>query len=300
MGQTFSHEERGVVMSWWCTCYVLGGLIATVFATWCVSNALVLPELGWRRGLWGPACALGVVLAIFLSAIPKLTKRSQTELSDHGFNWMQVGLVIRSPKIQLISVVYTVLKLTRYSFLYWLPLYMTERLRYSPTEAGYSSSAFEVLGFAGVLVAGYLSDKVFGARRFPVAALMMSVLALVCLCYPFLSTFSRLGNLVGIALIGMMTFGPDALLGGPGAQDAAPPDALATAAGFINGVGSFGQFVSPMLVVLAVENFGWERLFYLFAALALAGAMLLTLSRAERRCSSGIRARSGLRYAISG
>lgn len=193
-----------------------------------------------------------------------------------------IGEVIREPRIQLIAAVYSILKLTRYSFLFWLPLYMTEELHYSTADAGYSSAAFEVAGFFGVLAAGYVSDKWFHSKRFPTAAIMMGLLAAVCLLYPALSAWSGLANVFGIALIGIMIFGPDTLLGGAAAQDAAPAGALATAAGFINGTGSIGQLISPWLVVLVVQEFGWSNLFYFFASLASGGAILLSVTRRER------------------
>ncbi len=40
----FSRKERGVVMSWWATCYVIGGIAATAFATYMVTHPLLLRE----------------------------------------------------------------------------------------------------------------------------------------------------------------------------------------------------------------------------------------------------------------
>src|SRR5215472_2154232 len=46
----FERKERGTVMAWWGTCYVLGGFLATVFATFAATQVFLLPGLGWRRG----------------------------------------------------------------------------------------------------------------------------------------------------------------------------------------------------------------------------------------------------------
>jgi sugar phosphate permease len=289
MSAAFARSNRGVVMGWWTTNYVVGGFVGTLLATWLVTHPTLFAGWGWQRGVWGPALALGLVALVFAiglqrpSRSAKETNSEESPLRAGTFSKDHVRTVLANPKIQLIALVYAILKLTRYSFLYWLPLYMTEHLSYSTEEAGYSSAAYELIGFAGVVGAGYLSDRVFQSRRFPVAALMLAVLALACLAHPLLSASSRFGNLVGIAIIGAMTFGPDTLLGGAGAQDAAPPEAVATAAGFINAVGSLGQIFSPYIVVHAVRLYGWSNLFYFFAALALSGAVVLTLSRAERQ-----------------
>jgi sugar phosphate permease len=57
---------------------------------------------------------------------------------------------------------------------------MTEMLLYPPSTAGYASSAYELVGFAGVLVAGYVSEKFRAAGRFAIAAVMMFALSALC------------------------------------------------------------------------------------------------------------------------
>ena len=41
-----------------------------------------------------------------------------------------------------------------YSLMFWLPLYLIQRLKYSPGEAGYTSSLFELVGFGGAPLGG--------------------------------------------------------------------------------------------------------------------------------------------------
>ncbi|MBI3693404.1 MAG: MFS transporter, partial [Acidobacteria bacterium] len=50
MAWWFPHEQRGVVMAWWSTNYVLGGFLATVFATFVAAQ-------GWRWGFLGAGAA---------------------------------------------------------------------------------------------------------------------------------------------------------------------------------------------------------------------------------------------------
>ena len=42
----FRTKERGIVMSWWSTCYVTGGFLATFFATYVTFDMEFLSELG--------------------------------------------------------------------------------------------------------------------------------------------------------------------------------------------------------------------------------------------------------------
>jgi sugar phosphate permease len=281
MGAWFSRQQRGVVMAWWSTNYALGGLLATAFATWVVTHPSLLAEWQWRRGFWLPALLLLPIALLFLAAARE-KPASAGVVAGGSFSFSQLGQVLSSPRIQTIAAVYFVLKLTRYSFLFWLPLYMTEQLNYSPEEAGYSSAVFELAGFFGVLAAGYLSDRWMRSRRFPAAALLLGVLAVGCLLHPALAESSRLGNLLGIALIGAGIFGPDTLLSGAAVQDAAPSAALATTAGVVNGLGSAGQILSPWIVVFVANHYGWNSLLYGFAGLALLCSLLMVASRFEK------------------
>ena len=61
---------------------------------------------------------------------------------------------------------------------------MTQHLKYSVQDAGYTSSLYELVGFLGAIIAGYASEKLFQSRRFPVGALMLWGLALTALILP--------------------------------------------------------------------------------------------------------------------
>ena len=65
MASWFRPRERGVVMGWWGTSFVLGGSFATIFATLLVTSETFLPSAGWRRSFFLPALALGAVAALF-------------------------------------------------------------------------------------------------------------------------------------------------------------------------------------------------------------------------------------------
>jgi len=165
----------------------------------------------------------------------------------------------------------------RYALLFWLPIYMVEHLGYSLAEAGYTSVLYEAVGFAGVITAGYVSDKLFNARRMPVGALGMWSLAIVCLFHPQLAIWGHFGNANGIALIGFFTYGPDALMSGAAAIDAGSQKEAGLSAGIINGVGSLGQMISGFVVAFFTSNLGWDSLFYFFVIIAFISGCLLAV-----------------------
>lgn len=277
MSTWFQHHERGVVMGWWCTCYVVGGLVSTLLAVYTAVDWGFMPELSWRRAFFAPAGLLlvvGVLYMLFTRNKPSdaghpdfpedAREGPETEIRDERGEENVLLEVLASPALWIAGSSYFFLKMARYVFLFWLPLYMTNALGYTERLAGYTSAIYEFVGFFGVILAGYLSDKVFGARRFPVCTLMLFALALVCLFHPSLAALGFWGNAIGIGLIGILTFGPDSVLSGAAAQDIGSQRGAATAAGIINGMGSAGQALHGYVVAAVATTYGWDAVFYLF------------------------------------
>ena len=288
MSTWFQHQERGVVMAWWCTCYVVGGFVGTIFATYWATNEMFFADMGWRRAFWAPALLLTVIAVIYAlytrnrpsdAGLPDLPEDDASEAALSPVHSVERRSVLREvlsdSALWVTGMMYFFTKMTRYAFLFWLPLYMTEALDYTESTAGYTSSVYEIVGFFGVLMAGYASDKLFQARRFPVGALMLYGLALILFLHPTLAELGVVANIVSIGIIGIMTFGPDALMSGAAAMDIGSQRGAATAAGLINGMGSCGQLISPLLVAYVAEQFGWNSMFYLFVVFAIISGTLL-------------------------
>ncbi len=260
----FPEADRGVVLAWWGTHMVLGGLAGSAFAAYCA-------ESGWRWAAIAPAgilVVIGLVFAVFA--------RDKSRATAFQIQWPWADRELwANRRLCAIALMYFFVKMLRYAFLFWLPLYMTEELGYRAVDAGYVSAVYEFAGFGGVLLAGYWSDRAAGGRRFGVAATMMFVLTLLCFVYPFFSRFSAVANFLAIGLIGAFTFGPDTLMAGAGVQEAVRAEKTASAGGMVNGLGSMGQIVSPWLVAALSAKFGWPVLFAVLGLAALAGGLVL-------------------------
>lgn len=290
----FRRCERGIVMAWWGTCYVLGGAIASTLTTYCVYRFPFFQDYGWRRGFFIPSLLLFLIAVFFvlfsrnkpsnvgLSDFPEDDEENSVQSSagssDAASASSSISIIkeiLVKPSVWIIASMYFFLKLIRYAFLFWLPLYMAERLGYSGEEAGYTSSIYELVGFFGAIAAGYFSDKLFQSRRFPVGALFLWGLALSFYIHPTIAQWGHVFNAIGIGLIGFLTFGPDTLMTGAGAQDEGSQRGAATAAGLINGVGSIGQMISPYVVAFIKNAYGWDAIFFLFVSFSLISGTIL-------------------------
>ncbi len=281
MSSWFRKEERGVVMSWWSTCYVVGGFLGTLFATYWLTNHRFWPDLGLSRVFWMPALVLMIIALVYIFLTrnnpvdtnectdEKQTKKRITKET------ITIKELLENSALWIAALMYFFIKFTRYTFLFWLPTYLVQALNYSAGDAGYTSSIYEFVGFGGVIAAGYLSDKVFKTQRFPVGSLMLFGLTIAFIIQPVLTGMGHVATMIGIGLIGFMTYGPDALMSGAAAMDIGSVKGAAKAAGFINGVGSIGQLLSPFIVAFISGRYGWEILFRIFIFTSLFSAILL-------------------------
>lgn len=293
MAPWFLRRERGVVMAWWTTNYVVGGVVGTVFATFVVTSPSLAPHWGWRRGFWIPALALLLVTLAYVAfarnrpsdaGLPQIVPNDgekpppPTDPTSPGRSRFPIeSRMLLDWELWTVALGAMLCKITRYSFLFWLPLYLTQHRNYGPAEAGYTSSLFELCGFGGALLGGYVSDKVMQSRRLPVAALMMLGLGVACWVHPAFAGLGRLGVAFSIGLIGVMNYGPDTLLQGATSQDIGARWGVGKTSGFIDGVSSVGQLFSAYLVGYIADKHGWDAVFYgLVLVSFLGGAILAT------------------------
>ncbi len=275
MAEWTTPANRGTVMAYWATCYQVGGVAA---------NALIgylLVRAGWRAAFWGPALLLAAVGCVVLVALPTRAPPS-TGLQETSVVADEPRLiraaqraVLRDRTLWCYGASYFFIKFIRYALLFWLPYYLSTTVSYAADVAANLASAFELGGVLGVIVVGTLSDRCRSLSRAALAALSLLALAAALLAYVWLSTLGLVANALGLALVGGLLFGPDALLSGAAAQDAGGARAASAAAGFVNGVGSIGAAIEGLAVPALSARFGWKALFPLLMLLALAASLAL-------------------------
>lgn len=284
MAMWFQGGNRGIVMAWWSTNYVLGGFLATAFATWSLAETWLLPGLGWRRGFLFPALLMMTIAVAYLivaketpgaADVPAGMPSNPAVLLSVQSNLAVLAALLRKPSLWMLSFSYFFLELCRYALMFWLPFYMVNRLKYSLQTSGFLASMYELIGFLGAVLAGNVSDRFHQSRRAPVSVTMLCGLAMVLFLEPGFTHFGLFGTGLAISLAGILSFGPDTLLSGAGAQDIGEPRAAATASGLVDGIGHVGAIFSPYLVVFVSDHYGWDHLFHVLASVALLAAVVL-------------------------
>jgi sugar phosphate permease len=279
LGQWFHRGERDRVLGWWSTSYILGGVLATALTAWLIVHTRVIVLTGFEPAYLVSSAVLLFAALFFFYETANLaqpvradsqstasTLVDSTAMQMQSRAWRQI---LTNRRIQIISIVYFFLKMTRYTLLFWLPLYLTSSLGYTQHSADHFASYFELFGFLGPLVAAYALRRWLGERRMALGAGMLFALAFICLLHPVLAGSGWLGTAISISLMGILIYGSDVLMSAMAVLDAVPEQLHGRAAGFVNGIGSIGQTLSPFLVTIFVLQFGWTKLFDLFVFFAL-------------------------------
>lgn len=175
-------------------------------------------------------------------------------------------------------------KLVAYTFLYWLPFYISQTAidgKYlSDGTAGNLSTFFDVGGVVGGILAGHISDRL-DARAITAASFMYcSIPALF-----FYRSYGHLSlglNIAFMLLTGMLVNGPYALITTAVSADLGTHSslkgnsrALATVTAIIDGTGSVGAAIGPLLTGY-ISAKSWSAVFTMLMAAALVAGLLLT------------------------
>jgi phosphoglycerate transporter family protein len=185
--------------------------------------------------------------------------------------------VFGNPYIWVIAVANFFVYAVRYAVLDWGPTLLHEAKHIELSSAGWMVAAFEVSGILGMLLSGWLTDRVFGGRgaRTCVFSMVGCVGAVLLLwLFPGRSVPAYTGIL---CLAGFFIYGPQALVGITVAN-LATKRAAATAIGLTGIFGYASTVLSGWGFGLLVEKYGWDRGFQAMFAAAILGMLLFAFA----------------------
>uniref|UniRef100_A0A671MF95 Glycerol-3-phosphate transporter-like n=1 Tax=Sinocyclocheilus anshuiensis TaxID=1608454 RepID=A0A671MF95_9TELE len=277
IGNWFGKGRRGLIMGLWNSHTSVGNILGSLIAGYYVSS-------NWGLSFIVPGviiAAMGVICFLFLIEIASTQKlllgqesigvcvpvqqvvvvKSEAEPSAISF----MG-ALRIPGVVEFSLCLLFAKLVSYTFLFWLPLYITKTAHLDAKKAGDLSTLFDVGGIVGGILAGVLSDKL--GKRATTCAVML-LLAAPTVCH-FADQIQEACAFKGMLLVcGGLVNGPYALITTAVSADLGTHKslkgnarALSTVTAIIDGTGSVGAAVGPLLAGLLSAR-GWDQVFYM-------------------------------------
>ncbi len=284
--QWYSQSERGSWWSSWNVSHNLGAFMSPWIAGLCMQY------LGWRYAMYVPG-----VLCFFggLYLINRLRDTPQSlglpaieKYRDDYAGWsprdddetqltakqLLVDYVLKNKYIWILSIAYFFVYVVRTGINDWTALYLKEVKGYSLLGANGCVSLFEVGGFVGSLAAGWLSDRLFGARRGPVNVIFaVGMFAAIMLMWAVPPGFPWMDSAV-MFIVGFCIFGPQMLIG-VAAVEMVHKKAAATASGFAGYIAYMGAAVAGYPLGKVTQDMGWDGYFWFMAVCCVISVLLL-------------------------
>ena len=277
-------KELATKTAIWNTSHSVGAAIVSVICGYIIANTG-----DWRYCFWLPAAiaAAGVVFVIItLRDTPKSVglpelENTKTELDDNdspeAFRAFLRKKVFRNPIIWVLAVTDLFVYVVRFAILDWGPTFLQDReVPLSPELAGWTLAIFEIAGCAGMLCAGWVSDKFFDGKSHRMCVVEMFLVAICMAILQFIpADTNSVVVLILLALSGFFIYGPQALLGVVATKQATKK-AASSAVGLIGFMSYLSVIITGAGLGWFSDTFGWDYLFILMAGFALVGGIIVT------------------------
>ncbi|XP_068600262.1 glucose-6-phosphate exchanger SLC37A2 isoform X2 [Brachionichthys hirsutus] len=298
VGNWFGKGKRGFIMGVWnshtSVGNILGSLIAGVFVSSAWGLSFIVPGV--------IIASTGILCFFFLVEKPEDVNCTppQHHNSTNVDSSLMNGDVIHEtvavaeentkaisfcgalciPGVMEFSLCLLFAKLVSYTFLYWLPLYISNVAHFEAKEAGDMSTLFDVGGIVGGITAGLVSDYTGG--RATTCCAMLLVAAPMLFLYNYIGQRS-IGTTIGMLLLcGGLVNGPYALITTAVSADLGTHEslrgnsrALSTVTAIIDGTGSIGAALGPLLAGL-ISPTGWDNVFYMLISADILACLFLS------------------------
>ena len=273
-------KELATKMSIWNTSHSVGAFVVAVICGYLTS---------WQLCFWVPA-AIACFGVFFIIATLRDTPKSvglpelpkvKGELDDEenkdpkAFKQFLMKKVFLNPVIWILAITDLFVYIVRFAILDWGPS-MLDDMGLSKELTGWTVAIFEVAGCAGMLCAGYISDKFFKSRSQRVCAIEMGLVAACLLGLHFLQDAQQpVIFLILLALAGFFIYGPQALLGVT-AANIATKKAASSAVGLIGLMSYLSTIVTGVGFGFLADKFGgWGWIFITMGGLSVVGTVLI-------------------------
>ena len=279
MARWYPSRESGRVMGFMSISYQLGDFLARA------SAAVLIVALGWSGLFWAHAALLALLgLALYRlirpepppAAHPPGPREAEPEPAPPGAARSRSRRrMLASPAFWILCASYVLLSVIRYSFWGWSVDYLVQAGAGIGAAAA-TSALFPLLGSAGSITAGWVSDRL-GARRGPVLAVMCAVLTLSIYVFSRLPVAEGLWLAAALGLVGFTLYGPYSLMSGAMVMDFGGKEASASASGIVDGIGAAGAIFAGVGMGYLIDAHGWDGAFGIIVAMASVATFLNAL-----------------------
>ena len=264
----YSNSERGTKWSLWSCSHQVGTFLSVIISGFLVAH------FGWKMAFFAPGI-LAILVAIWLfdrlrdrpqslglpdietyNEEPSAKKVDNAEVDTRTYAQIFKENILCNKTIWMLAIAYIFVYIIRFGAEDWMIKYLNEAKDNSLELAAMKLSSLPLVGIAGTICAGLISDKIFKGKRAPVNLIYL-VGVVVCLVLLKLNTISNI-DFVLIGLLGAFTYGPQMMIGGLCAVESSSKKVASAATGFTGTFGYVGAVLSATGTGFMVDKFGWN------------------------------------------
>ncbi len=254
----FTLQERGRRYGLWNASHSIGeGLTFYVVAA-------IVAAYGWQYGFIAPGifCIVAAlwVYSFLQNAPPTIGlpdvhdwAGEESEQNQEKATWQTQKVVFGIKAMWIVAISSALMYVTRYAINSCGILYLQEVREYTLVEAGLLLSVNTAAGIFGSIAYGYLSDKVFDARR-PPANLVFAIVEVAALVMIFFGPQNYIVLMIAFTLYGAALSGLVASIGGLFGVDIAPRGATGAAMGFVGVFSYIGAATQDYLTARLISQ----------------------------------------------
>jgi len=293
MAHWYPVSRRGKIMGMMGTCYQFGGAFASLLALFLVGY--FAQELGgdWRSVFLVPAILFAVIGVFFFLLIrdrpedvglPTVNVDEEPSQGAGGAARATIAAnvlkTLKNPYLWVLAWTFFLLDVNRYGFVNWMPAFLdAQGIGDAAPLLANSKKAMKLCihplaGSAGAILAGWASDRFFGGRRAPVIVVLLALLGVFSILFPYVDPTNTWLVVLVVAAVGFCTYGPHILIVGHAAQDFGKKSGAAGASGFIDAMGYVGATLAGWGAGRLITSHGYEITFVTFGSAAFLAALL--------------------------
>ena len=285
-------KELATKMSFWNTSHSIGAGLVSVLCGYIIGSGMGsgTGTMAWQWCFWIPAviASLGVFFilvslrdtptSVGLPELPDTKTELDEDDSPEAFKAFIRKKVFQNPIVWILALTDLFVYIVRFAVLAWGPTFLQNRaIPLSPQLAGWTIAIFEIAGCAGMMCAGWVSDRFFGGKAQRVCAIEMGIVALCLVALHLLpADASSVLVLVLLAVAGFFLYGPQALLGVVAANQVTKK-AASSAVGLIGLMSYVSVIFTGAGLGWFSDHFGWDYLFILMSGVAIVGGLTVAL-----------------------
>jgi MFS transporter, OPA family, glycerol-3-phosphate transporter len=271
----FPQRHWALAMALLSLSFVFGGVVALVLAgkiaAWSGDN--------WRMVMGLPSLVLLALLLVMWRILPcdRLAARArQGAAGATGFNFAYMLRLFKLPQLWVVCGMAFALYIMRETFNDWtVDYFKTEGgAGMSSQVAALLSTPFDAAGAVGIVLLGWMFDRLTGSRRTIVLFGTLALLAILIYALPSLYRLGLWQVETTIGLIGFLSYGPYSLLAGVLAVEIGGRNGVGTVAGLVDSSGYVATVFAGHYFGKLLDYGGYRLGFHVLAFVTLTSAFL--------------------------